>query len=86
VQEGVHVVGLSILSGSHLAVVPQVVAGLREAGAEDIPVVVGGIVPPQDAQLLRERGVARVFTPKDYELTEIMNEIVDVVRKANGLS
>ncbi len=86
VQEGVHVVGLSILSGSHLAVVPQVVAGLREAGAEDIPVVVGGIVPPQDAKLLLESGVARVFTPKDYELTEIMNEIVDVIRRANGLA
>ncbi|MPZ82942.1 MAG: protein meaA [Actinophytocola sp.] len=85
VQEGVHVVGLSILSGSHLAVVPQVVDGLRAAGAGDVPVVVGGIVPPQDAQVLRERGVARVFTPKDYELTEIMNEIVDVVRAANGI-
>ncbi|HEX2130281.1 MAG TPA: protein meaA [Actinophytocola sp.] len=86
VQEGVHVVGLSILSGSHLAVVPEVVDGLRAAGADDIPVVVGGIVPPGDAQLLRERGVARVFTPKDYELTEIMNEIVAVVRVANGLA
>jgi (2R)-ethylmalonyl-CoA mutase len=85
VQEGVHVVGLSILSGSHLAVVPDVVDGLRAAGAADVPVVVGGIVPPADAQLLRDSGVARVFTPKDYELTEIMNEIVDVVRKANGL-
>jgi (2R)-ethylmalonyl-CoA mutase len=85
VQEGVHVVGLSILSGSHLAVVPDVVDGLREAGAGDIPVVVGGIVPPADARLLRERGIARVFTPKDYELTEIMNEIVDVIRSAHGL-
>ena len=85
VQEGVHVVGLSILSGSHLAVVPDVVEGLRAAGAADIPVVVGGIVPPADAQLLRDNGVARVFTPKDYELTQIMNEIVDVVRRANGL-
>ncbi|MGB3437277.1 MAG: protein meaA [Actinophytocola sp.] len=85
VQEGVHVVGLSILSGSHLAVVPDVVDGLREAGAADVPVVVGGIVPPADARLLRERGVARVFTPKDYELTEIMNEIVDVIRTATGL-
>jgi len=85
VQEGVHVVGLSILSGSHLAVVPDVVEGLRAAGAADIPVVVGGIVPPADAQLLRDSGVARVFTPKDYELTEIMNEIVDVVRRANAL-
>jgi (2R)-ethylmalonyl-CoA mutase len=85
VQEGVHVVGLSILSGSHLAVVPDVVDGLRDAGAADIPVVVGGIVPPADAQLLRDRGIARVFTPKDYELTEIMNEIVTVIRSAHGL-
>jgi (2R)-ethylmalonyl-CoA mutase len=86
VQEDVHVVGLSILSGSHLAVVPDVVDGLRAAGAAGIPVVVGGIVPPADAETLRQRGIARVFTPKDYELTEIMNEIVDVVRRANGLS
>jgi (2R)-ethylmalonyl-CoA mutase len=85
VQEGVHVVGLSILSGSHLAVVPDVVDGLREAGATDVPVVVGGIVPPADARVLVQRGVARVFTPKDYELTQIMNEIVDVVREANGI-
>jgi (2R)-ethylmalonyl-CoA mutase len=86
VQEGVHVVGLSILSGSHLAVVPDVVDGLKAAGAADVPVVVGGIVPPADAQVLLRRGVARVFTPKDYELTEIMNEIVDVVRAANGIA
>jgi (2R)-ethylmalonyl-CoA mutase len=85
VQEGVHVVGLSILSGSHLEVVPDVVDGLRDAGASDIPVVVGGIVPPADAQVLLRRGVARVFTPKDYELTEIMNEIVAVIREANGI-
>jgi (2R)-ethylmalonyl-CoA mutase len=85
VQEGVHVVGLSILSGSHLAVVPEVVEGLRAAGADDVPVVVGGIVPPRDAAVLRERGVARVFTPKDYELTGIMNEIVAVVREAHGI-
>jgi (2R)-ethylmalonyl-CoA mutase len=86
VQEGVHVVGLSILSGSHLEVVPAVVDGLRAAGAEDIPVVVGGIVPPPDAAVLMGRGVARVFTPKDYEMTQIMREIVDVVRAANGLA
>ncbi len=85
VQEGVHVVGLSILSGSHLAVVPEVVDGLRAAGADDVPVVVGGIVPPPDAEVLRQRGVARVFTPKDYELTGIMNEIVDVVLAAHGI-
>ncbi|RKT57267.1 methylmalonyl-CoA mutase family protein [Saccharothrix australiensis] len=85
VQEDVHVVGLSVLSGSHLEVVPAVVDGLRAAGAGDVPVVVGGIVPPDDADKLRERGIARVFTPKDYELTRIMDEIVTVVREANGL-
>ncbi|MCP2260310.1 (R)-ethylmalonyl-CoA mutase [Streptoalloteichus tenebrarius] len=85
VQEGVHVVGLSVLSGSHLEVVPAVVDGLRAAGAGDVPVIVGGIIPPEDAARLRERGVARVFTPKDYALTDIMSEIVDVIREANGL-
>jgi (2R)-ethylmalonyl-CoA mutase len=79
VQEGVHVVGLSVLSGSHLEVVPAVVDGLRAAGADDIPVVVGGIIPPGDAAALRERGVAAVFTPKDYKLTDMMDGIVDLV-------
>ncbi|WP_312871641.1 protein meaA [Amycolatopsis acididurans] len=86
VQEGVHVVGLSVLSGSHLEVVPEVVDGLRAAGAGDIPVIVGGIIPADDAKLLADRGIARVFTPKDYELTEIMDGIVDLVREKNGLS
>ncbi len=86
VQEGVHVVGLSVLSGSHLEVVPNVVDGLRAAGAGDVPVIVGGIIPPDDAALLTERGIARVFTPKDYELTEIMDGIVSLVRERNGLS
>jgi (2R)-ethylmalonyl-CoA mutase len=85
VQEDVHVVGLSILSGSHLEVVPAVVDGLRAAGAGDIPVIVGGIIPPDDAAKLRDRGVARVFTPKDYELTEIMDEIVSVIREVHSL-
>jgi (2R)-ethylmalonyl-CoA mutase len=79
VQEDVHVVGLSVLSGSHLEVVPAVVDGLRAAGADDIPVVVGGIIPPEDAEVLRERGVAAVYTPKDYKLTEMMDSIVDLV-------
>jgi (2R)-ethylmalonyl-CoA mutase len=80
VQEDVHVVGLSVLSGSHLEVVPAVVEGLRAAGAGDVPVVVGGIIPPEDAEVLRAKGVAKVFTPKDFELTEIMSQIVDLVR------
>jgi (2R)-ethylmalonyl-CoA mutase len=85
VQEDVHVVGLSILSGSHLEVVPAVVEGLRAAGADDIPVIVGGIIPPEDAKALRAKGIARVFTPKDYELTQIMSEIVDLLRETHGL-
>jgi (2R)-ethylmalonyl-CoA mutase len=85
VQEGVHVVGLSVLSGSHLEVVPHVVDGLRAAGAGDVPVIVGGIIPPDDAALLVERGIARVFTPKDYELTGIMDGIVSLIRERNGL-
>ncbi|MGH3785944.1 MAG: protein meaA [Pseudonocardiaceae bacterium] len=80
VAEDVHVVGLSVLSGSHLEVVPAVVDGLRAAGAGEIPVVVGGIIPPEDAEVLRAGGVAKVFTPKDFELTEIMDQIVDLIR------
>jgi (2R)-ethylmalonyl-CoA mutase len=85
VQEGVHVVGLSILSGSHLEVVPAVVEGLRAAGVDDVPVVVGGIIPPDDAAELRKRGVAAVFTPKDYRLTGMMDSIVTLIRVAQGL-
>jgi (2R)-ethylmalonyl-CoA mutase len=86
VEEDVHVIGLSILSGSHMEAVPAVLDGLREAGAGDVPVVVGGIIPDNDAARLLELGVAKVFTPKDYELTDIMREIVGVVRAANGLA
>jgi (2R)-ethylmalonyl-CoA mutase len=85
VEEDVHVVGLSVLSGSHLQVVPAVLQGLRAAGLDDVPVVVGGIIPDGDARRLRELGVARVFTPKDFALTDIMGQLVDVVRAAHGL-
>jgi (2R)-ethylmalonyl-CoA mutase len=85
VEEDVHVIGLSILSGSHMEAVPTVLAGLRAAGIADVPVVVGGIIPDADAAKLLQQGVAQVFTPKDYELTQIMREVVDVVRKANDL-
>src|SRR5581483_5576554 len=85
VQEGVHLVGLSVLSGSHLSVVPDVVRGLREAGADDVPVIVGGIIPREDVPQLSACGVAGVFTPKDYELTEIMNQMVTLIRRANNL-
>ena len=81
VDEDVHVVGLSILSGSHLGLVPQVVQGLREEGA-DIPVVVGGIIPAADAEELRAQGIAAVFTPKDYALTEILVEVAELVGRS----
>jgi (2R)-ethylmalonyl-CoA mutase len=85
VEEDVHVIGLSILSGSHMEAVPTVLAGLREAGAGDIPVIVGGIIPDSDAVRLRELGVAAVFTPKDFDLTAVMDQIVDVIRAAHDL-
>ena len=75
VEEDVHVVGLSILSGSHMEAVPAVLQGLREAGATDVPVVVGGIIPDADAAALLAQGVAAVFTPKDFELTDILREV-----------
>ena len=84
-QEDVHVVGLSILSGSHMELIPEVLAGLRAEGMGDVPVVVGGIIPEADAAALEATGVAAVYTPKDYEITAIMSAIVDVVRRANGL-
>ncbi|MEU4770710.1 protein meaA [Micromonospora sp. NPDC023644] len=85
VEEDVDLVGLSVLSGSHLAAVPAVLDGLRAAGRADLPVVVGGIIPAGDAKQLRAAGVARVFTPKDFALTGIIDELVTVVREANGL-
>ena len=85
VAEDVHCVGLSILSGSHMELVPAVLDGLREAGLDDVPVIVGGIIPESDGRKLLERGVAAVYTPKDFGLTQIMGGIVDVIRQANGL-
>jgi len=86
VAEDVHLVGISILSGSHMELVPEILRGLREAGAGDVPVVVGGIIPDSDARALRELGVAAVFTPKDFGLTEIMGEMVEEIRRSRGLT
>lgn len=86
VAEDVHVVGLSILSGSHMELVPVVIEGLKAAGAGDIPVIVGGIIPESDGKKLLEQGAAAVYTPKDFSLTEIMDDVVNVIRKANGLA
>jgi ethylmalonyl-CoA mutase len=84
VQEDVDVVGLSILSGSHRELVPRVVELLRAEGAE-IPVVVGGIIPAADATAMREAGVARVYTPKDFEINRIMGEIAELVAERNDV-
>jgi ethylmalonyl-CoA mutase len=75
----VHVVGLSILSGSHMPLVHDVMARMKEAGLDDVPVVVGGIIPPQDASALKDAGVAEVYTPKDFELNRIMSDLVRIV-------
>ena len=80
-QEDVHIVGLSILSGSHAALVGDIVAQLAELGLGDVPVVVGGIIPPADAAALKAAGVAAVYTPKDFDLTAIMGEIVGIVER-----
>jgi ethylmalonyl-CoA mutase len=78
-EEGVHLVGLSVLSGSHLPLVTEVVQKMRAAGIGEVPVVVGGIVPEEDAARLRASGVARVYTPKDFDVTRIMGELVQLI-------
>ncbi|MGH8968978.1 MAG: protein meaA [Actinomycetes bacterium] len=86
VEEDVHCVGLSILSGSHREMVPEVLRLLAEAGMGEVPVVVGGIIPDADARWLREQGVATVFTPRDFGITTIIGRIVDEIRRAHGLA
>jgi (2R)-ethylmalonyl-CoA mutase len=83
-QEGVHVIGLSILSGSHRELIPAVIDALRDAGV-DAPVVVGGIIPEQDAEPLKRAGVAAVYTPKDFDITRIVHDIVEIVGERNGV-
>jgi (2R)-ethylmalonyl-CoA mutase len=85
VAEDVHCVGLSILSGSHMELVPDVLEQMKAAGIEDVPVIVGGIIPDRDARALKELGVAEVFTPKDFSLTQAMAGIVRAIRRAHQL-
>ncbi|MFC3628926.1 methylmalonyl-CoA mutase family protein [Paracoccus angustae] len=79
VEEDAHVVGLSILSGSHLPLIEDLMARIRAAGLDHVPVIVGGIIPDEDAARLRAMGVARVYTPKDFQLNTIMMDIVALV-------
>ena len=77
-----HVLGLSILSGSHLDLVRETIAEMRKAGLDHVPLVVGGIIPPEDGMALRQMGVARVYTPKDFKITNIMGDVVDLAETA----
>ena len=79
-RDSAHVIGLSILSGSHLPLVKDTLAQLRDAGLENVPVVVGGIIPEDDANMLLDMGVARVYTPKNFELNSIMKDIVELAK------
>jgi (2R)-ethylmalonyl-CoA mutase len=79
---GAHIVGLSILSGSHLDLVRETLAELRKAGLAEVPVVVGGIIPPEDARALRQMGAAAVYTPKDFRITQIIGDVTRIVEKA----
>jgi len=78
-EEGVHVIGLSILSGSHLPLVEETLSRLRQLGLSDVPLVVGGIIPPEDEAAMKQAGVAAVYTPKDFDLNAIMGDIVAIV-------
>ncbi len=78
-EESVHAIGLSILSGSHVALVREVLERMKDAGIGDVPVIVGGIIPPEDEATLKAAGVAAVYTPKDYQITDIMDGIVDII-------
>ena len=84
-KQKAHVVGLSVLSGSHLPLVEDIVGRMKEAGL-DVPVIVGGIIPPEDAAELEKAGVAAVYTPKDFELNRIISDVVRIVERAKGAS
>ena len=84
-QEGVHVIGLSILSGSHAELIPSVLRALAEAGMENVPVVVGGIIPEGDAAALRDDGVAAIYTPKDWDLNQMIRDIIALVGERYGV-
>ncbi|MCB1862950.1 MAG: cobalamin-dependent protein, partial [Gammaproteobacteria bacterium] len=84
-EEGVHLIGLSVLSGSHLELVEDAMSRLGEVGLSEVPVIVGGIVPPEDEANLKTRGIAAVYTPKDSDMNLIMADLVNIIRESNGL-
>ena len=84
-EEGVHLIGLSVLSGSHLELVQDITREMQDIGVSDIPLIIGGIIPDEDARTLQEQGLKAVFTPKDADMNTIMNTMVTIIREANGL-
>ena len=84
-EEGVHLIGLSVLSGSHMELVEDIHKELASIGAQQLPLVIGGIIPEEDAQQLRDNGVQAVFTPKDHDLNAIMSDMVEIIRQSHGL-
>ncbi len=84
-EEGVHLIGLSVLSGSHIEMVEDVFSQLDKVGLKGLPVVIGGIIPESDARMLKERGIAAVYTPKDIDMNGIMVDILNLVRKSHDL-
>ena len=84
-EEGVHLIGLSVLSGSHLELVEDILSEMKTAGIADIPLVIGGIIPAEDARRLQAQGLKAVFTPKDIDMNVIMDTMVTIIRAANGL-
>jgi (2R)-ethylmalonyl-CoA mutase len=84
-EEGVHLIGLSVLSGSHVELVDALYAELSKVGLSDVPIVLGGIIPEEDVSELKAKGIAAVYTPKDVDLNAIMTDIIDIIRTYNGL-
>jgi (2R)-ethylmalonyl-CoA mutase len=81
VEEDVHIIGLSILSGSHIQLVAEIMAELKKNNIDNIPVIVGGIIPVEDEKILLQNGVKAVYTPKNYQMSDIMSDIVSIVEK-----
>jgi (2R)-ethylmalonyl-CoA mutase len=84
-EEGAHLIGLSVLSGSHLELVEDIQSELKKIGATDVPLIIGGIIPEDDAKQLLSHGVQAVFTPKDVDMNLIMTNMVNIIRRNNGL-
>ena len=81
VEEDVHIIGLSILSGSHIQLVAEIMSELKKNNIDNIPVIVGGIIPVEDEKILLQNGVKAVYTPKNYQMSDIMSDIVSIVEK-----